>query len=366
LRFRHELEAHGLPLDALERHAGAQYVGVTEESVDLGPFEQRVVAFPVSLPQNARGQYFAMVRADAGTLVPQAMRGAPHNLRVRLQVGAFLFITAGWKPERASEDGSAAAIRRATPARYEVEVADVRAEFPFPDDERQTLRVVAEVENRSTVHYLGDVTGVILDVKDRRIIERIQFAQGVRLVLPGSRRVYVGEVRSRLGPGTYRIRFDADGDNPRLRDSDGTHVELREPVAGVGETVGAMRVLDVAPTDHITIGGTGDQRHQRVRVYNNTDDPIRVASEVTATGDPAPTVRVSPQRFSIPPGGVRSVRLSARSRHGAEGGIAELALRPATRGGISFPEEETRRLEVRVIPGKPRRAADSLRVGSSQ
>lgn len=348
LLFRHDLAARNLSAETLERHAGAAYVDAEEDVVDLEPFEERVVTFTVSLPQNARGHYFAMVRADAGVALAQANRGGAHNLRVRLQVGAFLFITAGWRPGREREDGEPAAIRRATPARYDLEVTDVRTEFPAPGDERQTLRVVAEVENRSTVYYIGDVTAVILNVDDRRVVERVRFSQGVRLVLPDSRRVYVGEVRSRLAAGTYRIRFDVDGDAPRLRDSYTTHVELMEPVAGLGAVGGMMRVLDVSPADEIRIGVADGQRQQRVRVYNNTDDVLRVVSSVAAAGEFAPGLRVAPRRFNIPPGGVRSVRVSARARRGYDGGIAELALMPSTRDGVSFPDAETRRLAVTV------------------
>ena len=366
LLFRHELESHGVPLESLERHAGASYVHAVEESVDLAPFEERMVTFEVTLPLDAHGQYFAMVRADAGVVVPQVVRGAPHNLRVRLQVGAFLFITAGWLSERARADGDLTSVRRATPARYEVDVADLRVEFPAPADERQTLRVVAEIESRSTVYYIGDMAAVILNSESRRIVERIRFSQGVKLVLPNSRRVYVGEVRSRLDPGTYRIRFNVDGDAPQLRDSRATSVELMESVIGLGEAVGAMRVLDVTPADRISLGpGTG-RVEQRVRVYNNTDDAVRVETQVNAPDDVIPRLRVSPRRFGIPPGGVRSVRVAVRTGPGHDGGVAELAIVPVTRGGVAFPEEETRRLDLRVAPGIPRPNAVSSRPGSAR
>ena len=353
LLFLHDIEQRGLSAAALERHAGAQHVTLLEGHVELDPFEERVVTAVVSLPQGARGQYYAMARADAGATTPRAVRGAAHNLRVRLQVGAFLFITAGWQRPGSREGGAATSTRRVTPARYDVQVTGLHAEFPGPGDERQALRVVAEVDNRSTVHYIGDVTAVILDVENRRIVERIRFSQGVRLVLPNSRRVYVGEVRSRLEPGTYRIRFDVDGDGPRLRASHTTHLELMEAVVGVGGAGRSVGVLDVAPDGRITLGG--GRYEQRVRVYNNTDDPLRVAAQLDGAGDPPPGLRVSPKRFSIPPGGVRSVRVLARAQDRAKAATAELVLMPSTRGGVAFPLDEARRLEVHVDAGSRRR-----------
>jgi len=348
LRFRPELDAPSPLLDMLERHAGARYVSLDEDQLTLAPYEERSVTCSVTLPANARGQYYAMVRADAGTVFPQARRGAAHNVRYRLQVGSALFITAGWESDSSRGDGEPPRVRRATPARYDVEVDDVRFVFPAAGDDRQTLRVVADVTNRSTVHYVGDVTAVVVNVEDRRIVERINFSQGVRLVLPNSKRVYVGEVRSRLDAGTYRIRFAVDGDTPRLRASYTTNVELMEAVAGLANAVGSMGVLDVTPTDTVTIGSRSEE--ERLRVYNNTDDALRVAARVTESADGPPRLRVSPRRFAIPAGGVRSVRLSARGRGGVAA-TAELALVPSTGDGATFPDRETRRLQVRVDAG---------------
>jgi hypothetical protein len=347
LRFRHELEASSPVLDILERHAGSAYVTMDVDEVELDPFEERAVTCLVSLPQSALGQYYAMVRADAGTVVAPS-RGAAHTLRVGLQVGAALFITAGWRSQRPSAEGPLDSVRRATPARYDVDIGDLRVEFPQPGSERQALRLVAEVENRSTVHYIGDVTAVILNVEDRRIVERIRFSQGARLVLPNSRRVYVGEVRSRLDTGVSRIRFSVDGNNPGLRGFATTSVELMEPVAGLGGTGGLMGVLDVVPTDRVTLGSGAADAEQRIQIYNNTDDALRVDTQVSVSGSGGPRLRVSPRRVNIPPGGVRSIRVSARGRRGDADATAELALIPATRGGVTFPESETRRLAVHV------------------
>ena len=82
--------------------------------------------------------------------------------------------------------------------------------------------------------------------------------------------------------------------------------------------------------------------------FAHTDDALRVDTQVSVSGSGGPRLRVAPRRVNIPPGGVRSIRVSARGRRGDADATAELALIPATRGGVTFPESETRRLAVHV------------------
>jgi hypothetical protein len=160
-----------MSLEEFERRTAAPYIHTETPSVEMAPGEKTAVRFTIAIPSGGSGEYFALIRADPGPSPTVSQQSVGRRVRLTLQVGAFVYVTAGTR-EPTDEDGRDLNLRvfRVPPATFNVEVADVRAEFPAPDSERQTLRVVATVANRGNVHFRAHVAGILRNVDTRRTI----------------------------------------------------------------------------------------------------------------------------------------------------------------------------------------------------
>lgn len=197
-------DLHGMSLEQFERWTAAPYIRTETPVVELDPTESRSVRFLVDLPSGSGGEYFALVRMNPGVSPTGSQESARGRIlvNVTLQLGVYVFVTAGTRLPT-DVDGRDLNLRvlRVPPARFDVEVASLHAEFPDADDKRQTVKVVATVENRGNVHFHAKPSGIVRNLDTRRTVGRIQFSGGLGVVFPESAAGTSGRLHPHCRPG---------------------------------------------------------------------------------------------------------------------------------------------------------------------
>lgn len=300
-----DFDARGIDRHLADRYSGVPYIQGPEEPVRVEARSSREVEFTVTLPPSARGEYHALVVADAG---PEHMRfwENAYDMDVTLRVGVFVHIT----PVIRRSYRGVIRLQRAAATHYQVAVVDLEAILPENQEESQTLKTGTLLENAGDSHVFVAAVGTLIDIEAQRVVERITFPLERVLVLPKSRRRVVGEFQSPMSPGTYRIRVTVGSNDPGLHASRSTQFALRVPLAGalVGWKSSPGRR---ANTHTLTIARDrrGAMVRESVAVVNALNKPIGVRAIVPPEIEAIPRIVVSPTTFVIPPRGQRVIRM---------------------------------------------------------
>jgi hypothetical protein len=326
----------------ITRYGGAGYVSTDVESISLGVREERRVPFSVRLPSTATGVYGALITADGGIAAPSLQLGAPFDLRVRFQVSVFVLITA-------HSVYAGAARAPSTPVRRELAVTEVYTDLPYSGDGKSMARVHAHIANTGSSHVSGRITATIVAVAGGRVLEQLVMEGGTRLLLPGSRRRFYGDIRSSLSPDLYRVTVQvapADGAPPATGSG---QLQLMAEVPGAPPEAPRFRVLSLDRAEVLMTANARRADRQDVEVRNHLREPVRV--EVASPAGANAWLTASPQRFTLPALGSRSVRVRAASDSGIQPGkhAHEIVLTPQPRGSDAPLAQEAIRLRVVVI-----------------
>ncbi len=331
--------------DIANRYGGARYVTGAADSVTLGVGEERLVPFSVRLPSGATGSYGALITADAGHVPPSLQLGAPFTLRVSYEVSVFVLITA-----HSTYTGSVRA--PSSPIRRELAVTDVYTELPQTSESRPMARVFATVHNTGSSHVSANITANLTTGDGNRILETVKLEGGTRLLLPGSRRLFYGDIRSALDPDLYRVAVQVVGQDGGLPATGSGQIELRTQVAGAPEPAPKWQLLSLDRPGILLTANAKRSGRRDVEVRNHLREPVTVEVQ-TPAGD-NDWLTVSPKRFTLPALGVRSVRVRAArdARIPLGKHVHEVVLTPQPRGSDVPLDREAVRLQVVVISPK--------------
>jgi len=338
-------------------HSGAAFLTVEGSPVFLQPGESRRVPVRVRLPADARGEYYAMITANPGPATPVSSPRGNREVRITFEISVMVIIVAGVVyPPRVP--GDSPTLVRATPARYEVEVTDLRVLFPKPTEPRQTLKIAGTFVNRGNAHIFADFTAKVRSVDERRSVEEVIFGGGARLVLPGAERRLLGEVTAPLSPGRYEVELSIRWDDQSAPAVRKTAFEVLVPIAGAPLGTKRLGVLGVQPERLVLAVPPGRVVREEILVTNNVDDRLTVVVPPVQTGGAPVVVSVAPSRFVMPPGAERTVQVRLVVPPDAPSGIHELSLvlEPIASSGERFPPAESRAvpLVLRILPPPPK------------
>ena len=175
---------------------------------------------------------------------------------------------------------------------------------------------------------------------------------GTRLLLPGSRRRFYGAIRSGLPPGLYRVTTQFVADDNTVRATGSGQFQLMQPVAGASPAAPAFRMLSLGRDGLLMTANAQRSDRREVEVRNHLRAPVSVDVR-TPSGD-SDWLTVSPSRFTLPPLGVRTLRVRAAASDAIPLGKHEhdVILTPQARGSDTPLDEEAIRLRVVVISPK--------------
>ncbi|MDA1192468.1 MAG: hypothetical protein O3A46_12395, partial [Candidatus Poribacteria bacterium] len=346
-----------------DKYSAAPYIRFSESQMRMEPGEHKTITGEVTLPPSARGEYFALIVANPGLSRLESRTPSAHDIRISLRLSAPVFVIAGTKKPSDNEETSYI-VERATPVRYSIQIDELRVEFPQKDDPRQTVKVVAAVDNSSNGHLFADLTALVRDATTNRVIERVDFSSHFRLMFPESKRVFVGDILSPLPKGTYQVRLQVDTGMGSARDTEVTQFGVLEPVVGLPGQMQGIGVLSV-DNDRVSLaeapGGTA--RHEIV-LYNNVDERVRVETTLEESPDGG-GVTLAPKQFVLAPGASRVVRVRVRVPEDAPSDVRDYQIHftPYDTDGRPFDGGETKSvtLVVHVRPSDPTRLSPEPR-----
>lgn len=337
-------------------YSGAAFLSIPESPVRLDPGESRRVRVFVRLPPDALGEYYAMVTANPGPAMPVRSPEGHREVRLTFEISVLVIIVAGvLRPPRFPE--TSPTLERATPARYDVHVKDLRVVFPKPSEPRQTLKIKGTFVNRGNVHLLADVIAEVRNITERRIVESVSCGRGGQLVFPGTERDVLGEVSAPLSPGSYQVELFVRWGEEGTQATRKTTFEVLVPISGAPEAPKRLGILDIQP-DRLTLTASpGRVARGEVVVANRIDDRLVVAVRSVNRGGAPVQVAVSPMRFVMSPGTERTILSSFVVAKDAPSGVHEftMTLEPTASNGDRFPEAETRTITLilRILPPPP-------------
>lgn len=351
-RLRQERGSHYTP----PSYSGAAFLSVPESPVRLDPGESRRVRILARLPYDALGEYYAMVTANPGPATPVHSPEGHREVRITFEISVFVIIVAGiLRSPRFPE--TSPVLERATPARYDVHVSDLRVIFPKPSEPRQTLKIKGTFVNRGNVHLLADVTAEVRNISERRIVESVPCGRGGQLVFPGTERDVLGEVNVPLSPGSYQVELFVRWGEEGAQVTRKTTFEVIVPIPGAPEAPRRLGILDIQPERLTLTTSPGKVVRGEVVVANRIDDRLAVAVRPVNPGGAPVQIAIAPMRFVMPPGTERTLLSSVVVSKDAPSGIHEftITLEPTASNGNRFPEAETRTvtLTLRILPPPP-------------
>lgn len=304
-------------------HSLAKWVRLETDKVVLPPGGYKEIGVTVSIPKGESGGKYGAVVVS---MVPdeQAMeQGALGESLYVFQTASFLEL-----------------VLTGTVGRREAYVSsfDVRRSAEFPSLQREVgdhaLVYTAAVSNEGNIHIAtrGSLT---IKTRDGKTIGRYPLGGGRGTILPGSTVALQSVITKPLPPGDYTARamVEYGGHRPLVANVD--FAASTEEVSSKGSAqVGELSRFLIEPSQVELTMRAGAFKTLLLEITNRGHEIVDLQASILPLafdiygdmipeedrGEAVPWIEVSPKSFTLEPGEMRRVRLSARPPREANGG----------------------------------------------